>query len=185
VVCPLFFIWAATTCTYYAAFECTFFKVKGLFKHGMSITYGLWTTEQYEDNKVVRQDVKPLFGLWDLGEANSCTMWSSHPELELSDLDSPLVFARAVSLIACILGGLLWFWINFATCRVYSDRTIRIACWTMLAAAVFVAFSFWALRSAYCADKDCSVDFAGWIGVAAIILWLISICAALKCLRDP
>lgn len=185
VVWPLFFIWAATTCTYYAAFECTFFKVKGLFRHDLSITYGLWTTEEYENLKVVRQEVKLLFGVWDIGSANSCTLWSTHPELELSDLDSSLRFGRVASLIACILGAILWFWINFATCRIYSDRLIRIACCTMLAAAMFVALSFWALNSTYCSGNDCSVDFAGWIGVAAIFLWLISICMVLKFLRDP
>lgn len=185
VIWPLFFIWAATTCTFYASFECTFFKVRGLFKHGLSVTYGLWTTEEYENNKVVRQDVSLFFGLWDVGSANSCTLWSTHPELEVSDIDAPLSFARVVSLIACILGGAVWFWINLATCRMYSDRTIRIACCGMLAAAIFVALSFWALNSEYCAGKDCVVDFAGWIGVAAIFLWLISICMALKFLRDP
>jgi hypothetical protein len=102
---PMFWICAATTCTYYAAFECTFFKVENLFHHKLTVTYGLWTTETFSDFKLIYQDVILPFNFEE--KANKCATWSAHPELGVSDIDAALAFARVVSLIACILGGLV------------------------------------------------------------------------------
>jgi len=177
VLVPTFWIAAALMCTFYAGFECTFFQVHGLFKREATVTYGLWTVEDYENSKVYNQEVY----LSDLhvGTANSCSTWSKHAELTSEDVDGALSFARVCILIAGALGTLSLFWIIGSWWRRYSTRTVYIFSVLMVLAAVFTALSFYALKSDYCDDKDCELDFAGYIAIVAVVFWLFATCAAM------
>lgn len=172
---PMLFILAATMCTYYAAFECTFFRVTGVTKHAMTVTYGLYSVEDYFNYKIRTQEVD--VGAVHIGTANSCSPWSKHPELTEDDLDDNLTFARTAIAVACALGGLATIWICSASRVVYGNCCVFFMMMVVFLASIFTALSFYALQSKWCVKDECEVYFAGYIGICAAILWFFSICA--------
>ena len=179
IVVPMFFVCAAVMCTYYSAFECTFFQVSGLFKRDITLTYGLWTTEQYDQFKIGRTEVQAA-GLH-IGTANTCVMWNNHPSLTMDDLDGPLKIGRNLVILACALAVINMIWIFVATRRMYSNCMVGVFIILMIVTAIFQACTFVSLNSSYCQNLSegevCSLDFAGYISIVACIFWLFAACA--------
>lgn len=171
----MFFISAATMCTFYAGFECTFFQTKGVLHHELTITYGLWTVEDYKDFRTQSQQVSIQDK--EIGTANSCSKWSNHAELTMEDIDGPLQIGRISILIACVLGAYLTIWIFFAWCCAYRRCSRRLAVFWSLLAMATTAFSFYAWKSKYCAGYECELGFAGIIGIVAAVLWIFAACS--------
>ncbi|EEC48959.1 predicted protein [Phaeodactylum tricornutum CCAP 1055/1] len=160
----------ATIMTWYAAFACTFLSVQGssLVTDPPQYTIGLWT---------VQQIINP--------DHQACVGWNDHTGiLSRNDLDGPVQVAKGFSFIACIVALYILLLLAIPVCR----RHCSFPCFRLIAFALsLLTFScLCTLRSHICRDaRECRLDTAGWVAVAAGTVWLLTGFAAGRVPRIP
>jgi hypothetical protein len=174
---PLFFTAAAVMCTGYAAFECTFFQISGMSTRRVTVSFGLWTVEQYRSFKS-EQLGEPLENVYMYKTPNVCTRWSKHEEIQKSDIDMPIRAARALVLMAVIASPFLLGYLYRGRNELFSQVAVRAMSCGMLFTALLTGLSLIALQSSICQDnrENCDIGFAGYICMAAVVFWVFACC---------